>query len=65
MKKLFALTTLVLAMVFSTEATAQEFSKVDPSPMDIASFPTSYKDSNKKVRVIIADHILKEDLYLN
>ena len=40
MKKLFALSVFVLAMVFTTDATAQKFSALDKSPLDMAAFPT-------------------------
>ena len=51
MKKLLTLSTLVLALVFTTASSAQDFSDLDKSPMDAASFPSSYKESNKKVRI--------------
>lgn len=51
MKKLFALSILMLAMVFATTATAQKFSGLDKSPMDMATYPSSYKISEKSVRV--------------
>ena len=52
MKKLFALTTLIVAMVFTTEMKAQKFSGLDKSPMDIAAYPTDYKVADKAVRII-------------
>ena len=51
MKKVFTIAFMALAMVFSTEATAQDFGGLDKSPMDAAAFPTSYKESDKSVRV--------------
>ncbi len=51
MKKLFALPILMLALVFTTNATAQNFSGLDKSPMDMATYPSSYKVSDKAVRV--------------
>ncbi len=42
---------MALAMVFTTEATAQDFGGLDKSPMDAASFPSSYKVSDKAVRI--------------
>ena len=59
MKKLFALTTLVVAMVFTTEMKAQKFSGLDKSPMDMAAYPTDYKVSEKAVRVIYGRPQLK------
>lgn len=59
MKNLFLFTFLAIAMVFTTEATAQKFSGLDKSPMDIASYPTSYKEADKSVRVIYSRPQLK------
>ncbi|MEO9511676.1 MAG: DUF2911 domain-containing protein [Flavobacteriaceae bacterium] len=59
MKKIFLLTFLTLAFVFSTEATAQKFNGLDKSPADIASFPSSYRVSKKDVRVIYSRPQLK------
>ncbi|MFB9054351.1 DUF2911 domain-containing protein [Formosa undariae] len=43
---------LLVAFSFNTAMTAQNFSKLDKSPMDAAAFPASYKDSNKKIKVV-------------
>lgn len=51
MKKLLTLTTLIFALVFTTNAVAQKFSGMDKSPMDIAAFPSDYKVSEKAVRI--------------
>lgn len=59
MKNLFLLTFFAFAMVYSTEATAQKFSGLDKSPMDIASYPASYKEADKSVRVIYSRPQLK------
>ncbi|MEE1963063.1 DUF2911 domain-containing protein [Allomuricauda taeanensis] len=59
MKNLFLLTFFAFALVFSTEAAAQKFSGLDKSPMDIASFPASYKEADKSVRVIYSRPQLK------
>ena len=58
MKNLFALTFFALALI-SVDATAQKFSGLDKSPADIASFPSSYKESGKSVRVIYGRPQLK------
>lgn len=50
---------MALALVFSAEAVAQEFSGLDKSPMDMASFPTSYKEADKTVRIIYSRPQLK------
>ncbi len=44
---------------FSTTASAQEFSGLDKSPMDMASYPTSYRVSDKAVRVTYSRPQLK------
>lgn len=41
----------MLALVFTTAATAQDFSGIDKSPMDMAAYPTDYKVSDKMVRI--------------
>lgn len=59
MKKLLTLATIVIALVFSTEVTAQDFSGLDKSPADVAAFPSSYRVSDKSVRVIYSRPQLK------
>jgi hypothetical protein len=51
MKNLLTLITLVCAMAFTTSAVSQDFSGMDKSPMDMASYPTDYKISDKILRV--------------
>lgn len=50
---------MAFALAFSTEAIAQEFSGMDKSPMDMAAFPTSYKEANKTVRIVYSRPQLK------
>ncbi|WP_299778548.1 DUF2911 domain-containing protein [uncultured Formosa sp.] len=52
--KLLKATVFCLLVAFSvnTEMHAQKFSKLDKSPMDAVSFPTSSKDTNKSMKVI-------------
>lgn len=59
MKNYLTLSLFVLALIFSTTSNAQEFSGLDKSPMDMASFPSSYKVSDKAVRVIYGRPQLK------
>ncbi len=59
MKNLLALATLIFALVFSLESNAQQFSGLDKSPADIASFPSDYKVSDKTVRVVYSRPQLK------
>ncbi|WP_308990524.1 DUF2911 domain-containing protein [Mariniflexile litorale] len=42
----------VLTLLVSTNINAQDFAKLDKSPMDAASFPTSYKDANKLIKIV-------------
>ena len=44
--------TFVLTVLVSANVNAQDFAKLDKSPMDAASFPTSYKDANKLVKIV-------------
>ena len=59
MKKSFNFSILMLAMVFSITASAQKFGGLDKSPMDMATYPSSYKVSDKSVRVIYSRPQLK------
>ncbi len=59
MKKILTLTTLVLALVLTSVVTAQEFSGMDKSPMDMAAYPTDYKISDKAMRIIYGRPQLK------
>lgn len=59
MKKVLLPLFFALALVFSTDAIAQKFGGLDKSPADIASFPPSYKESSKSVRVIYGRPQLK------
>lgn len=51
---------VAMAMIFTTEATAQKFSGMDKSPMDAAAFPSSYKVSDKAVRITYSRPQLKD-----
>ncbi|MEX0313595.1 MAG: DUF2911 domain-containing protein [Allomuricauda sp.] len=59
MKKIFLLTFLTLGLVFSTEVTAQKFSGLDKSPADMATYPASYRVSDKSARIIYSRPQLK------
>ena len=59
MKKIYLLLTLAVALVFTTETNAQEFSGLDKSPADIAAYPSSYRVSDKAVRIIYSRPQLK------
>ena len=49
----------VIALFSSLPVTAQEFKSLDKSPMDMAAFPSSYKISDKIVKVIYSRPQLK------
>lgn len=59
MKHLLTLATMVFALVFTQQITAQEFSGLDKSPADIASYPAGGREPAKKVRVIYSRPQLK------
>ncbi len=42
----------VLTVFVTVNVNAQDFAKLDKSPMDAASFPTSYKDANKLIKIV-------------
>ena len=61
MKKSTFITTIAFAfiMLLSFNANAQKFSDLDKSPMDCASFPSSYKISDKTVKIVYSRPQLK------
>jgi hypothetical protein len=59
MKHYVALCALAIALIFTTNLSAQDFSGLDKSPMDMASFPSSYRVSDKLVRVVYSRPQLK------
>ncbi|NNM24192.1 MAG: DUF2911 domain-containing protein [Flavobacteriaceae bacterium] len=61
MKKITLIPLVLLAFffVFSTQTQAQNFSKLDVSPLDIASYPTSHRDSNKLIKITYSRPQLK------
>jgi hypothetical protein len=58
-KSILTITVFVFTLISSLEITAQDFKKLDKSPMDMAAFPSSYKISNKIVKVIYSRPQLK------
>jgi len=61
MKKSNTISTLLFAllMAIGSSVNAQEFRKLDKSPLDAAAFPTSYKEANKQMKVIYSRPQLK------
>lgn len=58
MKNVLMTAMVALAFVAAPSLNAQDF-KVDKSPMDQAAFPTSYKESNKDIKVTYSRPQLK------
>lgn len=50
---------LAFLMLFSLNTNAQKFSDLDKSPMDVASYPSSYKESNKLIKITYSRPQLK------
>jgi hypothetical protein len=60
MKKTFSLiAVLLLAVVFTNQANAQEFPKMDKSPMDQAAYPSSYRVADKAMKITYSRPQLK------
>jgi hypothetical protein len=58
-KSILAILVLVITLVFSNEANAQEFKDLDKSPMDAAAYPDNWRVSDKLVKVIYSRPKLK------
>ena len=60
MKKTFlSIAIFTIALISSVDSTAQKFAKVDVSPMDAASYPNNWKESNKLVKIVYSRPQLK------
>ena len=57
--KLFTTIAFAFMLLVSFNAEAQDFPKLDASPMDVASFPNDYKVANKLVKVAYSRPQLK------
>ena len=62
MKKSTFITSIAFAfvMLLSTNVNAQKFPGLDKSPMDAASFPSNYKNSNKIAKIVYGRPQLKD-----
>jgi len=58
-KSILAIAVFAITLISSTEISAQKFSKLDLSPLDAASYPSSYKISDKVVKVVYGRPQLK------
>ena len=56
---ILSISIFVITIISSLQLTAQEFKSLDKSPMDVAVFPSSYKISEKIVKVIYSRPQLK------
>ena len=59
-KSILTFAILAIALVFTTNTSAQKFSKLDKSPMDAASYPSDYKISDKLVKIVYGRPQLNE-----
>ncbi|OSY87201.1 asparagine synthetase B [Tenacibaculum holothuriorum] len=59
-KSILTIVFFAFALIFSSEATAQEFAELDKSPMDAATYPSSYRNSDKLVKVVYSRPQLKK-----
>ena len=59
-KSILTFAILAIALVFTTNTSAQEFKALDKSPMDAASYPSDYKISDKLVKIIYGRPQLNE-----
>lgn len=62
MKKTTFIATFTLAFttLFSVNVSGQDFPGLDKSPMDMAAFPTDYKNANKLVKITYSRPQLKD-----
>ena len=58
-KSLSLIAALIIAVVFTNQSNAQQFGEIDPSPMDVAAYPSSYRASDKVVRITYSRPQLK------
>ena len=58
-KTILLVAVFVITIGFSNQAIAQNFKGLDKSPMDIASFPSNYRVSEKVIKIIYSRPQLK------
>ena len=58
-KSILSIAIFAITLISSTQVSAQKFPKLDISPMDAASYPSSYKVSEKVVKIIYGRPQLK------
>ncbi|PQJ80711.1 DUF2911 domain-containing protein [Polaribacter porphyrae] len=58
-KAILSIAIFAITLTTSTEVTAQDFPKMDVSPMDAASYPVNWRNADKLVKVIYSRPQLK------
>lgn len=58
-KAILSIAIFIIALISSTEVSAQEFKKIDVSPMDASSHPDNWKNPDKLVKVVYSRPQLK------
>ena len=58
-KSILSIAIFAITLLATTETAAQKFKGLDKSPMDVASFPSNYKISDKVVKVVYSRPQLK------
>ena len=58
-KAILSIVIFTISLISSTEITAQEFPKIDVSPMDAVSHPNNWRESKKLVKVVYSRPQLK------
>lgn len=58
-KTISILAALILALVFTNDINAQEFEELDASPMDVSSFPSTFRNSDKVMKITYSRPQLK------
>jgi len=58
-KSIISTVAMAFIMLISLNINAQKFAPMDKSPMDGASFPSSYKEANKLIKVVYSRPQLK------
>ncbi len=58
-KAILSIAIFTIALITSSETVAQKFPKMDASPMDASSYPVTWKNSDKLVKVVYSRPQLK------
>jgi hypothetical protein len=59
--KLIKILVFSILVTIGTSLSAQDFKKLDKSPLDIAAYPSNYRESNKELKIIYSRPQLKEE----